>query len=300
MVAALVVLVSGLGAPAAHASFPGTNGRILFTKYVNGKLFGQLYTVDPDHGARVRLTDGLGATEASWSADGRRIAYVKILGTAPSDRLGKDRALMVMNADGTGKHRLSDADAFDPAWSPDGSAIVFEKGVDLWLIDADGTHERRLADITGTEVLPAWSPDGRWIAFSEPGSTSPIRAVRPDGSGLRTVVPDRSASPPHVGAQDPNWAPDASQLVFMGGTDSGFEAFRVDADGKHLIVLTSFRLDVVSPAWSPDGTRIAFTGGNFANNRSEIYVMAADGSGIRQITSTTNGADWPDWQPVTP
>jgi TolB protein len=53
----------------------------------------------------------------------------------------------------------------------------------------------------------------------------------------------------------------------------------------------------IEPAWSPDGKQIAFAG-----NRSgayEIYVVNADGSGLRRLTRTPRhkSSDWPDWSP---
>ncbi|MGB7804364.1 MAG: hypothetical protein WBM72_02065 [Actinomycetota bacterium] len=58
-----------------------------------------------------------------------------------------------------------------PAWSPDGSTIVFQsnrcaKGerTDLYAMDADGSNLRRLTK--GFAEQPTWSPDGRWLAFN--------------------------------------------------------------------------------------------------------------------------------------
>jgi Tol biopolymer transport system component len=54
-----------------------------------------------------------------------------------------------------------------PAISPDGTQVVFtssrSEGGTIWLCDADGTNERRLAQMRGGG--PRWSPDGRQIAF---------------------------------------------------------------------------------------------------------------------------------------
>ncbi len=69
-----------------------------------------------------------------------------------------------MNADGSGQRRLTrnGARSVAPAWSPDGQRIAFERLGDVYVIDADGTGERRLSQI-GTH--PSWSPDGQKIAF---------------------------------------------------------------------------------------------------------------------------------------
>ena len=57
----------------------------------------------------------------------------------------------------------------------------------------------------------------------------------------------------------------------------------MNADGSDVVALThSPGLDV-RPAWSPDGKRIAFTSNRDGNY--EIYVMNADGSHPRNVTS---------------
>ena len=51
-----------------------------------------------------------------------------------------------------------------------------------------------------------------------------------------------------------------------------------------------------SPTWSPDGARIAFVTGRDGND--EIYIMNADGSGLRNLTQHP-ADDWsPAWSPV--
>jgi TolB protein len=69
-----------------------------------------------------------------------------------------------MNADGSGLRQLTDNTVPDltPSWSPDGSRIVFHRRVgdrgqfQLFLIDADGTHERQLTFPPGFNAFPNW------------------------------------------------------------------------------------------------------------------------------------------------
>jgi TolB protein len=65
------------------------------------------------------------------------------------------------------------------------------------------------------------------------------------------------------------------------------------ADGSNPVRLTDSPSEEVSPSWSPDGRHIVFTsdrGGNV-----EVYVMASDGSEVRNLTGD-NAADFsPDW-----
>ena len=58
-----------------------------------------------------------------------------------------------------------------PAWSPDSKRLVFvsntgeKEGPQLWLVEADGTGARMLADLKGFAERPHWSPDGTRVAL---------------------------------------------------------------------------------------------------------------------------------------
>ncbi len=115
-----------------------------------------------------------------WSPDGRRIAFLS--------RPDGNKALYVMNADGSGQRRLTrDAsNSATPAWSPDGRTLAFESvrnGINgVYAVNADGSGQRRLAR---SGHAPAWSPDGRTIAFF---SGPPIYLMNADGSEHRTLA----------------------------------------------------------------------------------------------------------------
>jgi Tol biopolymer transport system component len=88
----------------------------------------------------------------SWSPDGKRIAFAH-------DRTGNgDTLIWTMKADGTARRRLTHGDEdLAPAWSPDGQRIAFERRYDVWLVDTDGSNERRA--LSGARA-PTWAPDG--------------------------------------------------------------------------------------------------------------------------------------------
>jgi len=91
-----------------------------------------------------------------------------------------DRAIQVINADGTGLTTLFDMpDALDsaPAWSPDATRIAFESNADIaggnperdleiWLMDADGANPTQITHNAIHDEGPAWSPDGTMLAYS--------------------------------------------------------------------------------------------------------------------------------------
>lgn len=131
----------------------------------------------------------------SWSpvlGDGSsRIAYAQFLDGEPR--------IWTMEPDGSDATQITSGLDHQPAWSPDGASIAFQRtGAaifgDIWLVDADGGNERGLVGVhlAGAQSSPAWSPDGRLLAFVSThetyGSGGPlahrIYTVWEDGSKL--------------------------------------------------------------------------------------------------------------------
>ncbi len=58
---------------------------------------------------------------------------------------------------------------YDPALSPDGQTVAFTRGggeSGLYVINSDGSGERKLFSEQSQLSAPKWSPDGEWIVFS--------------------------------------------------------------------------------------------------------------------------------------
>jgi TolB protein len=226
----------------------------------------------------------------AWSPDGRRIAFV-------SRRDGK--ALYVMNADGSGLRIVARVDRLTtPAWSPDGREIVYGRN-GVYVMNADGSGQRQLAR---RGSAPAWSPDGRRIAFVITGK---LYVVNADGSGHRTL--------PRLGRGGGGaslaWSPDGRKLLLVVTSISapgcGYcsRLWVLNADGSGLRDLTrnlggsrGFGAWPASDAvWSPDGRKIAFVR---SNTRRGVYVVNAEGSGMRKLTRQPMEAyAAPAWSP---
>jgi TolB protein len=50
-----------------------------------------------------------------------------------------------------------------------------------------------------------------------------------------------------------------------------------------------------APSWSPDGTHIAFVMFLSTNGEFDLFTIAADGSGLTQLTDTNREEGFPDW-----
>ena len=130
----------------------------------------------------------------SWSPDGRRIVFARLLSAPPRE---SQFDLFVVNRDGTNQRRLTrtpeDGEA-TPAWSPDGRRIAFTEHAHggtphIVVMNADGTGHRELRE--GTH--PAWSPNGKTIAYTHVSARggSQIYVMNADGSRPRPLLRSR-------------------------------------------------------------------------------------------------------------
>ena len=105
-----------------------------------------------------KLVDVEGYTEqaaARWSRDGKQILFDAM------DPNSRARELFVVNADGSGLHKLGPGQQAD--WSPDGKQIVSDDGREAFVQNVDGQGRDRIT----TGRSPRWSPDGSQIAVVE-------------------------------------------------------------------------------------------------------------------------------------
>ncbi|MEZ4769766.1 MAG: hypothetical protein R2844_15210 [Caldilineales bacterium] len=198
-----------------------------------------------------------------------------------SDR-GGDLDIYSMNADGSDVQQLTDSPGrdFEPAWSPDGSTIVFSTDRDdptnaqLYLMDADGSNQRPLMPFTPADYLGArWSPDGQWILFHSNLDVDGVPwfnvyKVRPDGSDLTDLTNSVDNS------FRPDWSPDGERIVFMSERDGNRELYVMNADGSNPVRLTDNVGDDNQPRWSPDGSTILFESNRDGAN-TVLYLMDA-------------------------
>ncbi|HKT36222.1 MAG TPA: hypothetical protein VJR03_15450 [Nitrospira sp.] len=219
----------------------------------------------------------------------------------------KKPTLWMMNLDGTLAHPLTPADfplgSDYPAWSPTGSVIAFRAGPDMdrggiWLIDADGTHPRRLTDETrNDDMYPEWSPDGTWMVISrgpitqEP--TNHLWQLKLDGALRQLTKGNKYEGKMSV-------APDGRRIAFSTDRpdrhmpDTNIWITTLDNAEENARPFTSG--GGAAPAWSPDGKWIAFT-----SNRERGYAVylrrVTGGPAIRVTAPVSADNSHPAWAP---
>jgi TolB protein len=228
-----------------------------------------IWTVNVDGTGERKLFER--ALQPVWSPDGTRLVFRRFLGPAEADMGVGD--LVVAHADGSQERTLVagpsyEATSSQPAWSPDGKWIAFERTPwsdlqhHLYLVRADGSQLRRLAGGT----YPAWSPNGKLTAFT-----------RRTGSGV-WVVPVTGGQPRRISraGRCPTWSPGGKWLALLttkfgsprepGGApriETTLSVVGPDGRGRRKLAVASACVVESSfpspPSWSRDGLRIYFS-----------------------------------------
>jgi TolB protein len=232
-----------------------------------------LFVMNADGSGQTALVRGSSAT---WSPDGRRIAFhASASGTAKPINLlpgaaTTDSDIFVMNLDDFTKNRArpknitnnSAAIDDDPDWSPKGQKIAFTSHAvtdntdnhataEIYVIDADGAGKpTRLTNNNEEERAPSWSADGKRIVF----------CCRKGGPDLEICV--------------------------------------MNADGTGQVQLTDNTIGDLTPSWSPDGKKIVFHRRVGGQGQFQLFMMNADGSGEKQLTFPPGLNAFPNWGEV--
>lgn len=269
-----------------NPAFSPDGRRLVFESHRDGQ--GEIYVVNVDGSGLKRITSSPGdETHPSWSPDGKEILF-------DSNR-GGTWNLYVMRPDGTRERRLTDpgaakAEAFarHPSWSPDGKWIAFDSDRDgdeeVYVMKRDGTGLRRLTRSPGRDGHASWTPDGRAIVFGSSRSGAPDVwrvAVRGGNEAALVTGPEMDAGG--------KVSPDGRRLAYFSGNPPDIHVGTLALEDaasplKDPANVTRSAATEYEMAWSPDGTQIAFYSDR--TGQYEIYVMKADGSGLRQVTET--------------
>jgi TolB protein len=191
-------------------------------------------------------------------------------------------------------------DHYSPAVSRDGRTIAYVAQISVQssgsqpravqsrivLMDTDGSHRRALVHRgVRFEREPTFSPDGRRLAFTRGNR---VFVMQRDGLGVRPLRRDM------LSQSCPRYAPDGRRLSLWRGRYGRSGAFYIaDADGRGMRRLVGgIPVPQGCAAWAPNGRKLAFA------RDGKIYVIRADGAGIKRVPSAGSAADTYFYRPA--
>jgi TolB protein len=195
----------------------------------------------------------------------------------------------------------SDQPLLEPAWSPDGSHLLYitvDGGLpQMFLKQADAEPRKADANLTKSSYLernPNWSPDGKQICWVRmENNQHVIWTMHADGSGA-TRISDAS-----IMCSNPSWSADGKTIAYSTSRqgDRNFRLWQVNADGTDARELyKQMLIRVICPAWSPDGKQILFGGSN-GGARVQLCICNADGEGFSELAQSEKQCSFASWSP---
>ncbi len=237
-----------------------------------------------DPGARAKQK-----TELDFRAAGKERRY--------SWDYDEQMDIFAAHRDGSNVRQLTASPGYDAegAFSPDGKKIVFCSLRDafptnklsaadlkrletdpsyfgeIYIMDADGSDQRRLTQEPGYDGGPFFTPDGErivWRHFDTNGVIADVFTMRLDGSDRRRITDFKCMS------WAPYFHPSGRYLIFTANKlgFANFELFIVDPAGAHEPVRVTFTdgFDGL-PVFSPDGKKLAWTSARSSHAKSQIF-----------------------------
>lgn len=196
-------------------------------------------------------------------------------------------AIYVMNADGSGLHRVTPVSEFtavgSPEWSRDGKRIAYdawcgimgEGGNDahIFTVDAAGGDPKDL----GPGAMPSWSPDGKQLTYSEYAPQRGVWIMNADGSGRQLI---------DSGGWGSEWSPTRNAIAYTVQENGGnICVYDVESKQRRKLLDKNYREIRWGMSWSPDGEWIAFHG-HPAGAPDEVAAVSVEGEkkGFRRST----------------
>ena len=168
---------------------------------------------------------------------------------------------------------------------------------EIYIMDTKGKNLRNLTNHPARDSQPAFSPDGQWMAYvSDRDGNSRIYLMNRNNNVIRPLTTHLASK----GDLDPNWSPDGQWIAFTfiqaqaGIQRSRYNIYKINVNTGNLQQLTDTEYNR-DPAWSPDGDQIMFF--SDGKERHDLYVMKANGKGLRRVIIRNPGGYSPAWSP---
>ncbi len=217
--------------------------QILYLSYLNGEPSIYVYSLATDTQRLIARTHNP-TFAPRWSPDGRWILYSMAAG-------GNTDIYKIPSSGGGTAVKLTDSPGIDigGSFSPDGGKITFESDrsgtQQVYVMNADGSDQRRVSFFGGRAATPEWSPRGDQIAFTHIAGNLRVAVMNPSGGGMRYLTDSWQD-------EAPTWAPNGRIIQFFRTEKNSGKTslWQVDLTGKNERRLPT-PVDGSDPAWGP-------------------------------------------------
>lgn len=182
-----------------------------------------------------------------------------------------------------------------PEFTPDGKKLWFSMVVNDWqqlmVANVDGSGRERISNVRAIETEPRVNPKtGTEVLFISGRTGHPqLYKMNTNGSGVEILTTTEGE------VANPSWSPDGRKIAFSwtrGYVPGNYNIFVMDAATKQFDQLTKENGSNENPSWAPDGVHLVYS--NKRGNSTHIYTMLANGTRVKQLTSSGNNAQ-PVW-----
>lgn len=279
---------------------------IAFQTSTEGAGYG-IHLIRPDGSGLHRWPAEVPGTHEhpDWSPDGQRIVLNTIDDTGAED-------IWIAAADGSDARLMVDcvrpcAWVDEPAWSPDGGSIAYQRVVvgDLGVVtstletlDIESGATRVLLTMPKQEIVlaPRWAPDGKHLVVEVIHLPADDFFAEPDGGAIGVAHFETKVRPATIAmltefgswAQNPDWSPDGMLLAYAqpraADDRDALELVISAADGTDPRTVTDVAADGGSAshvAFTPDGRRLIFVLYRELDGIDGMATIALDGTDLR-------------------
>jgi len=258
---------------------------VAYLAYTEG--FWQVWVMDAEGKNSKQVTQSpYDKSRVSWFPDGRHLLA--------NGNQGKLVKVSISSGNET-MFQVDPAGMNDATLSPNGKHIAFSLSTagsiddnNIWLVKADGSDPKRIANMKGLQHEPVWSPDSQWIYFLS-GKGGQVHDIWRLSVSKHQTEQLTTGQLYHFDVAISS----KGQLAFSSNRSGNYEIWMQEPKGKAVKLTDHPALDA-HPAWSPDGKTIIFesTRGGIVN----LWKMNLEDKKLVSITQTKTGARAPVWK----
>jgi len=245
--------------------------------------------------------------DPAWSPDGKELVVSTDRFTDPVKRSLIPSRLWILDVASGTKRLLTDGDAVQPSWSPNGKRIAYwalKPGSgqrDIWTIGAAGGATVPVTSDSALDWNPVWSPDGKYLYFaSDRGGSMNFWRVPLDETSGELLGPPETIVTPSVYSQHLSFSADGKRLAYVQKSETrNLQGMALDpirgatiGEAEHVTQGTRY---VTDPDLSPNEEWFACS--SQGEKQEDILLIKRDGSEQRQLTNDVFRDRSPRWSP---